>query len=274
MQKPIEFLDLHHLRVGDWDFHCEFPQRVRPDDHLPVMKPRSSVEQYVVLCAAEQPKVIFELGIRGGGSTALINELAEPSKLIAIEINPQPVKILDDYIGQTGAANRVRPCYGVDQSDRARLAEIVSTELEGRLIDLVIDDASHRLAETRSSFESLFPHVRTGGLFVIEDWQRDHTLADTIVELVERDESGRLATEMKIQADAAAARGVVRSRPLSDLAIELLLARASIGDAISELVIGTDWIVVRRGPTPLDPATFRVADLYRDHFKQLNRDGE
>jgi predicted O-methyltransferase YrrM len=238
------------------------------------MKPRSSVEQYVTLCAAEQPKVIFELGIRGGGSTALLNELAEPSKLIAIEIDPRPVKMLDDYIARTGAADRVRACYGVDQSDRARLAEIVATELGGTLIDLVIDDASHRLAETRSSFESLFPHVRTGGLFVIEDWQCGHTLADSIVELVERDESGRLATEMKSQGDAAAGRGVVRTRPLSDLAIELLLVRATIGDAVSELVIGADWVMVRRGHTPLDPATFRVADLYRDHFNQLNRDDE
>ena len=68
----------------------------------------------------------------------------------------------------------------------------MATELGGRLIDLVIDDASHRLAETRSSFESLFPHVRPGGLFIIEDWRCDHTLADVIVEAIERDASGRL----------------------------------------------------------------------------------
>jgi hypothetical protein len=27
---------------------------------------------------------------------------------------------------------------------------------------------------------------------------------------------------------------------------------------------------VRRGPSPLDPGTFRIGDLYRDHFGQLN----
>ena len=63
--------------------------------------------------------------------------------------------------------------------------------------------------------------------------------------------------------------------PLSDRRrVELLLARASNGDAVSELVIGNEWIVVRRGQTPLDPATFRITDLYRDHFNQRNRDGE
>ena len=64
--------------------------------YLPVLKPLSAVEEYITLCMSEQPKVIFELGIRGGGSTALLNELAEPSKLIAIEIDPRPVKMLDD----------------------------------------------------------------------------------------------------------------------------------------------------------------------------------
>ena len=152
MSKTIEFTGEYHVRVGDWDFHCEFPQRRRPEGHLPIAK--SFGGEYIALCAAEQPKVIFELGIRGGGSTALLCELAEPSKLIAIEINPRPVEMLDDYIAQAGVADRVRACYGVDQSDRSRLAEIVAAELDGRPIDLVIDDASHRLAETRSSFET------------------------------------------------------------------------------------------------------------------------
>jgi predicted O-methyltransferase YrrM len=270
MSKTIEFTGEYHVRVGEWDFHCEFPQRRRPEGHLPIAKPRSSVEQYVAVCAAEQPKVIFELGIRGGGSTALLNELAEPSKLIAIEINPRPVKMLDDYIARAGVADRVRACYGVDQSDRSRLAEIVAVELGGRPIDLVIDDASHRLVETRSSFESLFPHVRPGGLFIIEDWTCDHELADAIVAAVERDESGRLEAAMIRQAEDAEERGVIRPRPLSDLAVELVLARAASGQAVAELVIGAEWTVVRRGPSPIDPATFRLRDLYHDHFGQLN----
>ena len=119
----------------------------------------------------------------------------------------------------------------------------------------------------------MFPHVRPGGLFVVEDWRCDHTLSDSIVELVERDESGRLAAALRVQAEAVGERKSGPPRPLSDLAFELLLAQAAINDAVAELRIDSDWIVVRRGDAPLDPATFRITDIYRDHFNQLNRDG-
>jgi hypothetical protein len=35
----------------------------------------------------------------------------------------------------------------------------------------VIDDASHIYEPTRASFETLFPYLRPGGLYIIEDWQ-------------------------------------------------------------------------------------------------------
>jgi hypothetical protein len=53
------------------------------------------------------------------------------------------------------------------------------------------------------------------------------------------------------------------------LVIELLLARASSGQVVEELHISTHWIVIRRGPAELDPASFRVTDLYTDHFNQV-----
>ena len=42
-------------------------------------------------------------------------------------------------------------------------------EFDGRL-DLVIDDASHELHATKASFETLFPLLRSGGWYIIEDW--------------------------------------------------------------------------------------------------------
>jgi hypothetical protein len=48
-----------------------------------------------------------------------------------------------------------------------------------------------------------------------------------------------------------------------------LLARASSGDVVAELHISGHWIVVRRGPAALDPDSFRLSDLYTDHFHQV-----
>ncbi len=38
----------------------------------------------------------------------------------------------------------------------------------------MIDDASHDYHLTRRAFEILFPHVRPGGFYVIEDWGWAH----------------------------------------------------------------------------------------------------
>ncbi|MER6912308.1 hypothetical protein ABT354_11605 [Streptomyces sp. NPDC000594] len=53
-----------------------------------------------------------------------------------------------------------------DQNDPDRLAEIAA---EYGPFDIVIDDGSHINEHVRTSFHALFPHVRTGGLYVIED---------------------------------------------------------------------------------------------------------
>lgn len=55
-------------------------------------------------------------------------------------------------------------------------------------------------------------------------------------------------------------------RPLSILALELLVARAWSGDVVSELIIKDCGVIVRRGPAELDPDEFRVADIVHDRF--------
>lgn len=58
-----------------------------------------------------------------------------------------------------------------DQSDAAGLAAIV--ERYGPF-DIIIDDGSHENEHVRISFDALFPHLRNGGLYVIEDLQTSY----------------------------------------------------------------------------------------------------
>ncbi|EWC63337.1 Methyltransferase [Actinokineospora spheciospongiae] len=53
-----------------------------------------------------------------------------------------------------------------DQSDRALLSEVV--ERNGPF-DIIIDDGSHKNDHILTTFAALFPHVRPGGFYVIED---------------------------------------------------------------------------------------------------------
>lgn len=55
-----------------------------------------------------------------------------------------------------------------DQRDKARL-DVISNEFG--LWDVIVDDASHISAYTRATFQHLWPHLRPGGLYFVEDLQ-------------------------------------------------------------------------------------------------------
>ena len=264
------FLDDHHLRIGSTDFWCAFPFTDAPAGFLEVMKGRELVERYIDLVRDLRPKVVFELGIRRGGSTALLSELTEPDKLVAVEISERPMPSLRDYIERRGLADRVHPFYGVDQSDRPRLEQILAEEIGNRPIDLVGDDASHRYPETVSSFDTLFPRLRPGGLFVLEDWNGRHLMADQIAEAL-RDPTHADHDPMEQRVgDAYGAQVAATGQlevPLTRLGVEFMLVRASNGDAIRQVLFNRHWIVVERGADELDPERFRLADHVNDHFR-------
>lgn len=211
------------------------------------------------------PEIVVELGIARGGSTALLNELFGPDLLVALEISPDPVRLLSQYIKDHGVSGVVHPYYRVDQSDRAAVARIVGDEIGDRSIDLVIDDASHQYTETRSSFETLFPLVRPGGLFIIEDWNVDQLMGDAIDQARHDPSSPHHAAIIENDANGSGPNVV----PLTQLAVELILVRGSMGDAVREVTINENWLVVERGGDVLDPRAFRLADHIRDHHFSL-----
>ena len=114
------------------------------------------------------------MGIFGGGSTALLAQLASPTKLVALDIREARVAVLDAFIRDHDLGDVVSVYFGVDQADTARLAEIVQHEFNGAPLDLVVDDTSHLIDETRTSFNLLFPQLQPGGSYVIEDWSWPH----------------------------------------------------------------------------------------------------
>ena len=61
---------------------------------------------------------------------------------------------------------RVRT-FQVDQGDRGKLVKFVSES--GGDFDIVVDDGSHRCADVLTSLGVLFPAVKLGGIYFIED---------------------------------------------------------------------------------------------------------
>lgn len=254
-----------------WVDGIEFVCRYAPDstaERFFIVKSPALIERYRQLCQQFEGGSIMELGIAEGGSTALMALLARPRKLVAVDLEPEPLEALSEFVAARDLGESVRAHYGVDQSDRERLAALADAELAGEPLDLVIDDCSHQLQPTRSSFETLFPRLRPGGLFVIEDWNADHLMVEAVARAL-RDPSSPADDAVKEEMRRAIAESAgqpTEKRPsLSQLAVELVLARASGREAIAEVVVDEFWVTVKRGTDELDPDGFRLADLYIDH---------
>jgi SAM-dependent methyltransferase len=214
-------------------------------DRFMIGKHRPMVERLASLVGTERPRAIFELGIFQGGSTALLAALADPRKLVAIDRSPDPVVPLERFVAERGMEEQVRTYYGVDQSDRARLGEILDAEFGDEPLDLVVDDASHLLHETRTSFNLLFPRLRPGGVFVLEDWSWAHVYFGPH-------------------------EGIWPERtPLTVLLFELLLACASPTSGVEEVSTFPDMAFVRRSTAPLDPDEFDISTCYGDRGRDL-----
>jgi predicted O-methyltransferase YrrM len=146
----------------------DFRDGEHPPGTLALLKPRTLVDRFLQSLDGLGPRQILDLGTYEGGSACLWFEAFRPEKLVTIDISSGPSRPeFAAYEERTNA--RLRSYWGVSQADTERLTTIVADEFEGPL-DLVIDDASHWYEPTRASFELLFPLLRPGGLYVLEDW--------------------------------------------------------------------------------------------------------
>jgi hypothetical protein len=205
-----------------------------------LLKNREMVEAYIELTAELRPRTIVELGIFDGGSTALLELLAQPDTLVALELASERVEALDEFLRRRGAADRVHAYYGVNQADRDMVMATVREWFGQTPLDLVIDDASHKLDLTRKSFELLFPLLRAGGVYVIEDWGWGHV---------------PFAREVPGPSLAKLVLEVVLSLPYSNL--------------VADVKVDRYWAVVRRGDEDLGAGQLDLSDHVSGRGRQL-----
>lgn len=379
---------------------AEFATRTTPQERrfgrTMLLKQPDLVERHLELYQSARGGNVVELGVFEGASAMLLALVAAPRKLVTIDIiEPKPE--LEAFVLERALTDRVVCHWGIDQGDHPTLSRLIDEDFGGEAIDLVIDDASHDLDLTRVSFDVLFPRVRPGGRFIIEDWRwseaiadgvrqeltahppehqapgeesaawnpamfvkalRDPVLQATVVKQIldehadldpldvglaaqgrlpgfgdtlaealtarQADQSatgdedadgwqmlfaaiedpaiqvavGRLIladrTDLDAIADAlvrhgepVAARaelfrlahsapvvrggGVNETSPLSQLAVELLLAHADRPDVVAGVTVNPEWVVVERGPADLDPERFRLRQAFIDHYGLLGR---
>jgi hypothetical protein len=98
-----------------------------------------------------RPVTVLEVGVATGGSLMLWAEYFDHPAAHILGIDKNPVR--RHFSGRVEVVRE----------------DVLTWDPEGREFDIVIDDGSHRYAEVRATFTKLWPLVRPGGLYVVED---------------------------------------------------------------------------------------------------------
>jgi cephalosporin hydroxylase len=105
---------------------------------------------------ADQPINLLEIGIDRGGSLRLWEDFFPRASIHAIDINPR----CSQY-----ASDRVTVHIGSQTDDKF----LESVACESGPLDIVIDDGGHTMEQQLVSLQTLWPHVKPEGFYVIED---------------------------------------------------------------------------------------------------------
>lgn len=219
------------------------------DGPVTLKKPHWMIERYLEIAPDYPNANMVELGLWDGGSTVFLAAAFQPKALVGFELDDRALPHLDRYIADSPGGATVHAALGVDQADTDTLGRVIGEHIEGPL-DVVIDDASHLLDPSAASFDYLFPQLRPGGLYILEDWSHEHQLAEGV----------RAAIAAGTLDPSGFADSEVPSGTMGRLVVDLVLLSGSGNGMIDDIRIRQGFAEVRRGPSPLTVGEFRLRD--------------
>ena len=203
------------------------------DNSFVVVKSDALLAHYEQM-KSRAPRTIMEVGVFQGGSMVFLDKLFAPEKIVGVDIKREPIPALDNYISERP---HMKMYYARSQDKPGTLMAARENFPTG--IDLVIDDASHLYEPSRGTFQMLFPLVRVGGEYLIEDWAWSH------------------------RKNRQAPNATWHDKPaLTNLVLELVIL-SSARSAIESVLVTSDFVSVRRGFGPLPKDFFDLSPYLR-----------
>lgn len=246
---PIQWIANDHFRLNGIDFltsqHGATIDDAEKRGAIWVMKNVELLALYEDRVAKLEPQLIMEVGVAGGGGAAVLNERFKPRTLCLVDLVDVTSPSFKAYL-KTPSASNIRLHLDVDQSDQGRLAKVVELDFGNSPLDLVIDDASHLYEPSLATFEELFPRVRPGGFYIIEDWGWSHWKGDYW-----QGQNAPWATRFG----------------LSNLIHQLVMASASNPELVKSMLVTSAGCVVERGPQVIAPRT-SISEYYLNRGKR------
>jgi SAM-dependent methyltransferase len=239
------------FNIGQYRFKQNFGENigiVQADyPEFIIMKDRVNIDDYLrVFSTNAGPwNRVLELGVMKGGSCVFFNELLKPQHHLAVDIYQHKMG-LDGFANDVEASGRkFEAHFDVSQSDVSKICQLFE-EMSGSTaeFDFIVDDASHSYDLSRQSFNGLFPKVRPGGIYAIEDWGWAHW-------------GGRFSDPDHPEFNSPA---------LSNLVVDTVLAATGASNAITRVLVCPNVAFVTRGPADL-PSSFAVETSYPNRGK-------
>lgn len=107
---------------------------------------------------------ILEIGVSHGGSLQMWKSyFGEKAKIYGVDISPECKKFEEENI----------EIFIGSQSDRGFLRQL---KREIPKIDILIDDGGHTMRQQITTFEELFDHVKSDGIYICEDLHTSYWL--------------------------------------------------------------------------------------------------
>jgi hypothetical protein len=104
-----------------------------------------------------QRVTVLEIGVYHGGSLQMWKHyFGHRARIVGVDIDPRCAAFAED---------RIDVVIG-DQADRDFLQHLIK---QLGPVDIVIDDGGHTMHQQITAFEELWPSVRDGGLYLVED---------------------------------------------------------------------------------------------------------
>jgi hypothetical protein len=246
---------VHRFRLANTEFEAAYSGKDSTASRFRINKPVEAIEGFARLRDLLRFKNILHLAGEDTGSAALTALVGAPAKLVAVSTHDVAADPVPEFARLRGIDDRLRTYHGVALDDRRLLAQIANDEFGAGGIDVVIDDASDRLAAGLSAFDTLFPLVKSGGSYIIERWSWDHFGLELMMAALDVEDARSLEAETKETVKRARA---TKGEFLEAIVRPFIDVARTRPDLVSSVSVSRYLMEVRRGPAAIDASTFRL----------------
>lgn len=145
---------------------------------------------------------ILEIGISSGGSLRLWEKKFKNAQIYGID-NVDCSNVNTDRI----------KTFIADQADREQLKKVIETIDNG--FDIIIDDGGHTMKQQQISFGYLFKHLKSGGVYILEDLHTSNILDRHFIEVDDKITTLNMLEKFNVE-------GVITSNHMTQEEIEYL----------------------------------------------------